>query len=274
MLFVFALNLLSAIFEFTGGLLTGSVAILSDAMHDLGDAASVGVAYYLEKKSRRAPDDRHTYGYLRYSVLGAAVTDTVLIAGSVTVIFFALSRLFDPEPIHGGGMVFFAIFGLGANLTAAYLTRGGESLNQKAVHLHMAEDVLGWTAVLVGAAVYCLTGFAAVDALLSIGVALFIMWGAVQSFRRILPLFLDKTPEGLSVESVKKAVEAVEGVEEVHHLHLRSFDGTVSCATLHIVTCRSDLYELKSEVRQVLADLGIAHATLETEAKDEPCGEP
>lgn len=261
-------------FELFGGLFTGSAAILSDAMHDLGDAASVGVSYFLEKKSKRAPDDRHTYGYLRYSVLGAAVTDTVLIVGSAAVICFALSRLFNPEPIHGVGMTVFALFGLGANLTAAYLTRGGKSLNQKAVHLHMAEDVLGWTAVLVGAAVYCLTGFAAVDALLSIGVALFIMWGALQSFGKILPLFLDKTPEGLSVEEIKAAVEALEGVEEVHHVHLRSFDGNISCATMHIVTLRPDEGELKRQVRAVLALYGIAHATLETEPPDEPCGDP
>jgi cobalt-zinc-cadmium efflux system protein len=143
-LLAFLLNLAFSLFEFLGGIFTGSVAILSDAVHDIGDAVSIGVSFFLERKAKRLPDATYTYGYARYSVLGGIITTLILLIGSLAVIYNAVNRLFHPTEIHYNGMILFAIVGVLVNFFAALLTREGNSLNQKAVNLHMLEDVLGW----------------------------------------------------------------------------------------------------------------------------------
>ena len=170
----FILNFAFSIFEFFGGIFTGSVAILSDAVHDIGDAASIGVAFFLEKKSKRQPDKIYTYGYTRYSVIGSVITTLILLFGSTMVIYNAIKRIITPVEIRYDGMIIFAVVGVCVNFLAAFLTREGDSLNQKAVNLHMLEDVLGWAVVLIGAIVMRFTDFAIIDPLMSIGVALFI----------------------------------------------------------------------------------------------------
>ena len=164
----FILNLAFSIFEFAGGIFTGSVAIISDAIHDIGDATSIGVALFLEKKSKKQPDDRYTYGYGRYSVIGSVLTTLILLLGSVLVIYNAVLRMIRPVEINYDGMIMFAIVGVCVNLGAALLTRNGSSLNQKAVNLHMLEDVLGWIVVLIGAIVMRFTNFYLIDPLMSI----------------------------------------------------------------------------------------------------------
>ena len=164
----FLLNLAFSILEFAGGILTGSVAIASDAIHDLGDAFSIGISYFLEKISKKQPDEQYTYGYTRYSVLGSLISTLFLLCGSAAVIFNAIRRIIEPTEIHYNGMILFAVFGVCVNAGAAYLTRNGNSLNRKAINLHMLEDVLGWVTVLVGALVMRFTDFALIDPLLSI----------------------------------------------------------------------------------------------------------
>ena len=173
-LIAFILNLLFSVFEFVGGIFTNSVAIISDSIHDIGDAISIGISYFLEKKSKKQPDETYTYGYLRYSVIGSIITTLILLVGSVLVIVNAVNRILNPVQINYNGMIIFAIVGVVINFFAAYFTKDGDSLNQKSVNLHMLEDVLGWAVVLVGAILMCFTDFALIDPILSIGVAVFI----------------------------------------------------------------------------------------------------
>ena len=140
----FLLNIAFSIIEFFGGFFTGSIAIISDAVHDLGDAFSIGVSLFLEKKSKKGPDEKHTYGYIRYSLLGSVITTSILIVGSIFVIVESINRLFNPVEVNYEGMIFFAIFGVIINFIASMVTKDGDSLNQKSVNLHMLEDVFGW----------------------------------------------------------------------------------------------------------------------------------
>lgn len=173
-LIAFILNLAFSIFEFVGGIITGSVAIMSDAVHDIGDAASIGVSYLLEKKGEK------------YSLIGAFITTLTLLIGSCVTIYNAIGRLIDPTQINYDGMIVFAIVGVCVNLCAAYFTREGDSLNQKAVNLHMLEDVLGWIVVLVGAIVMRFTDFALLDPIMSIGVSAFILINAIRNLKEII----------------------------------------------------------------------------------------
>lgn len=272
-LFAFLLNLFFSVFELIGGALTGSVAIISDSLHDLGDAAGIGISWYLERKSKKQPDQRYTYGYGRYSVLGGLVTSLILLFGSVFIIFNAANRLLHPTPIHYDGMLLLAVIGTGMNLAAAWLTRGGNSLNQKAINLHMLEDVLGWVVVLIGAVVMRLTNFLFLDPLLSIAVALFILINAVRTLKEALNLFLEKSPQGMGAEDIRSLLCSMEQIKDVHHIHLWSLDGQQVYATMHIVS-NAEPHALKEQVRDTLFHHGIHHATLELEAEGEPCTEP
>ncbi len=271
-LIAFFLNLFFAIFEFFGGILTGSVAIISDAVHDLGDAASIGISYLLEKKSQRQPDENYTYGYSRYSVIGGVITTLILLFGSLAVIINAVNRIFNPQEINYKGMIIFAVVGILVNFIAAYFTRGSESINQKAVNLHMFEDVLGWCVVLVGAIVMNFTDLKVIDPLMSVAVAIFIIINTVRHLKEVLDLFLEKTPKGISVSEIKKHICEIDGVIGVHHIHIRSTDGFHIYATMHVVT-NGDHHEIKEKVRQELSEHGIVHATLELEDEEEHCHE-
>ena len=272
-LIAFLLNLSFAVFEFFGGIWSGSVAILSDAVHDLGDAAGIGISWLLERKSRRRPDETYTYGYARYSVLGSLVTTVILLAGSAAVICHAVVRILRPTAIHYDGMLLFAVVGVTVNLIAAFVTREGDSLNQKAVNLHMLEDVLGWAVVLLGAIIMRFTDFTLLDPLLSIGVAVFILVHAVGNFREAMSILMEKAPETVPISEIRQHILAIEGVLDVHHIHLWSMDGQRNYATMHLVT-NGDPHGIKEAVREELREHGIGHATLELEAEGEHCHEP
>ncbi len=271
-LVAFLLNLCFSVFELIGGIVTGSVAILSDALHDLGDAAGIGCSFFLERKSRKQPDATHTYGYARYSVLGGLITTVILLAGSCIVIYNAVLRLLTPTPIDYNGMLIFAVVGVIVNLAAALFTRHGDSLNQRAVNLHMLEDVLGWAVVLVGAIVMRFTDWVFLDPLMSIGVAVFILIHALKNLKEIADLFLEKTPDGVTVEEISHHLTELEGVVSIHHVHIRSLDGGRNYATLHAVI-DGEPAAAKAAIRAELAEHGITHATIETESPDEVCGE-
>ena len=271
-LVAFILNLAFSIFEFIGGAITGSVAIISDAIHDVGDAMSIGISYFLEKKSKKQPDDTYTYGYARFSVIGGVITTVILLVGSAAVIYNAILRIISPVPINYDGMIIFAIFGVVVNFLAAYFTSGGHSINQKAVNLHMLEDVLGWALVLVGAIIMRFTDISIIDPLMSIGVAVFILINAVRNLKEVIDLFLAKLPPHLKIEEIKEHICEIDGVLGVHHIHIWSMDGQSNYATMHVV-CSGDSHEIKHKIREELKEHGIGHVTLELEGEGEECCE-
>lgn len=269
-LIAFFLNLFFSIAELIGGLLSGSVAIISDALHDFGDAAAIAVSAFLERKSKRPPNEKFTFGYGRFSVLGGAINALILLMGSVIVVIGAVNRLITPTPIHYDGMIIMAVFGVAVNLLAAYVTHGGHSLNQKAVNLHMLEDVLGWVVVLIGAVIMRFTNWWFIDPAMSIGVAIYIFIHAVKTMHEALDILMEKAPAHISPSEVIRKLESLDGVSHVHHIHLWSLDDELSFATVHIVS-NGDDHVAKEMVRHALAEIGIVHATIETEKPGEAC---
>ncbi len=263
-LIAFLLNLGFSIYEFVGGTMTHSVAIVSDAVHDMGDALSIGISYVLERKSHKQPDPQHTYGYLRYSLMGGLITTAILIFGSAFVIYNAIHRIIEPVEINYDGMILLAIVGVVVNSLAAYFTHKGDSLNQKSVNLHMLEDVLGWVVVLIGAIVMRWTNFSLIDPILSILVALFILKEAISNCREILDVFLEKTPHGISLEKLESSLKKLSNIQDIHHLHVWSMDGYHNYATLHVV-CNGNEEKIKHRVREMLAKQNIEHVTIELE---------
>ena len=266
-LVAFILNLGFSIFEFFGGLFTNSVAILSDSIHDIGDALSIGISYFLEKKSKKNADKKYTYGYARYSVLGGLITSVILMVGSILVIYNAIGRIINPVEVNYQGMILFAVIGVVLNFIAAYVTREGDSINQKSVNLHMLEDVLGWIVVLIGAVVMNFTDIKILDPIMSIGVAIFIFIHTVKNLKQVLDLFLEKTPNNVDIDNLKKHLLKIEGIEDIHHIHVWSIDGYNNYATMHIVSKEQDIKEIKHKIREELEEFNICHSILETESE-------
>ena len=272
-LVAFLLNLGFSIFEVLGGILTNSVAIISDALHDFIDAFSIGLSYFLEKKSKKKPDYKYTYGYIRYSVLGALLTTTFLLVGSIIVIISAVGRLIHPVEIKYNGMIIISVIGIIVNFIAAMQTREGDSLNQKSVNLHMLEDVLGWVIVFIGSILMKFTDITYIDSIMSIIIAIYILIHAIKNLKSVLDLFLVKTPKNINIDELKKELLKVKNVSDIHHIHIWSVDGVNNYATIHAVVNTLDFEKVKKDLKEELEEHGIVHSTIEIEAKDSKCDE-
>lgn len=266
----FILNILFSIIEIVGGIFTGSVAIISDAIHDFGDALSIGTAYIFEKVSKRQPDKTYTFGYGRFSVLGGLITVLILIVGAGIVIFNAICRFISPVLIDYDSMIILAFVGLIINLIATYFTHGGHSINQKAVNLHMLEDAFGWIIIFIGAIVMRFTNFYLLDPILSILVASFVLFHALKQLKEILDIILIKRPKNVDLKKIKSHILGLEGVVDVHHVHVWSIDGEDVYLSLHVVV-KEFSSMIKKEVKNELYEHGIAHVIIEMEREDEEC---
>lgn len=266
-LIAFILNLFFSLIEFVGGIFTNSIAIVSDAVHDLGDALSIGISYFLERKSNKKSDKNYTFGYRRYSIIGALISTSILLIGTFIVIYNAIGRLFNPVDINYNGMIIIAIVGVIINFLAAYCTREGDSLNQHAVNLHMLEDVLGWVVVLIGSIVIKITNFVYLDSIMSIGISIYLIIESIKNLKKIMNILLIKIPEGITVEEVKETVLKIKEVKDIHHVHIWTIDGEKNYATIHVVADKN----IKEEIREKLKEIGIHNVTIELETSKEKC---
>lgn len=271
----FALNAGFTVIELIGGLLTNSVAILSDALHDLGDSLAIGLAWILSRLGRREATDRYSYGFRRLTLLGALINGLVLIAGSIAVLSEAIPRLWAPEMPHAPGMLGLAILGVAVNGFAVLKMRGGRSQNAKVISWHLMEDVLGWIAVLIVSLVLMVVEWPILDPLLSIGFTLFILANVARTTIQTLHLFLQSVPADASLQETTAALRALPHVSDVHHVHIWSLDGDHHVLTAHLNltsdTTLNQLKELKQAAHEAIARLGFSHSTLEFEFEDETC---
>ena len=270
MIIAFLLNLGFSVFEFFGGIISGSFAIMSDALHDLGDTFSIGISLIFERKSKKAPDEIYTYGYGNFSLIGALFTTIILLLGCVIIIINAISKIINPTEIEYGKMIIFAVIGVLVNTVAAFVTRGKDSANQRAVNLHMLEDVLGWICVLIGAVIMHFTDFYILDPIMSIAVSTFIIFHSMSNLKEIFSVFLGKVPEETDISEIKEHLMLIEGICDVHHVHIWEHGSGNVLATMHIVS-DSNPSQIKKEVREELIEHGISHVTLEIEGKNENC---
>lgn len=272
----FLLNFSFTIIELIGGYITNSVAILSDAVHDLGDTIAIGSALWLEKVAERGRDNQYSYGYKRFSTLGALITSIILVAGSVIILYEAIPRFFAPQEVKATGMMWMAILGIAFNGLAVLRLKGGdESLNNKAVMLHLLEDVLGWVAVLIGSIIIRYTAWYWIDPLLSLLVAGFILYNVFGNLKNVLLVFLQSTPKDFNTESLENSLLDIEGVVAVHDVHSWSMDGVYHILSLHLVvkeqTGHEHLIRVRKEASDIIKKSGIDHSTIALEFENEEC---
>lgn len=271
----FWLNTFFALLEIAGGLYTNSMAILSDAVHDLGDSLSLGFAYYFQKKSAQRKDSTYTYGYQRFSLLGAFINSTILTVGSILIIRESLDRMADPQQPDTAGMIVLAVFGIAVNGYAMLRLRRGGSINEKVVALHFVEDVLGWIAVLIGSIVMMFADVPILDPILSLLIAAYILFNVFRNLRSTFRILLQRKPDSIDPQEVEKEVLGIPGVRNVHDVHLWTMDGSYHVITLHVVVDRHQSIEqrenIKRKVKRSLLRLDVQHATVEIESEDEDC---
>ena len=268
----FFLNLGFALIEVVGGLWTNSLAVLSDALHDLGDSIALGLTWHFARVSERKGDEVYTFGYRRFSLLGALVMSFLLFGGGFVVVFQAIPRLFEPEASNAHGMIYLAIGGIAVNGLAALRMHAGRSLSERIVTWHFVEDVLGWIAVLVAGVVMSITGFTMLDPILSILITLYVLWNVGRRLKETLTILLQGVPEGVTILDVNDAIRTVPGVHDVHHTHVWSQDGERHVLTTHVVTDEDvrlgEAGELRRRIKENLKRFGISHATIELEHAD------
>ena len=263
----FFLNLLFTIVEIVGGILTNSVAIFSDAIHDLGDSLSLGLAWYFQKLSQKDRDTKFSYGYRRYSVLGALINTIVLIIGCIFILWETIPRLIHPEEVNPQGMIYLAILGVIVNGVAVFRLKKGSSLNEKVVALHLLEDVLGWVAVLIGAIIMLFWDVPIIDPLLSLLIALYILFNIYRNMKSALGVILQRIPPNVKIEEIEDYLSNKKGIDYFADLHVWSLDGNYNIMTLNIALDSSvsleDLPKFIDTIHAEMKEYNVHHCTIQ-----------
>lgn len=273
----FFLNLFFTIIELIGGLYTNSLAIMSDALHDLGDSLSLGLSWYFQKLSNKGATKNYSYGYRRFSLLGAIINSIILVVGSIFIIKEAIPGLLNPHQADAKGMMWLAILGVLVNGAAVFKLKQGTSMNERVVSLHLMEDVLGWLAVLIASIVMQFWNVPVLDPILSLLIAAFILFNVFKNIRETLRIILQGIPKEISVDAIRKEMKSLPEIEEIHDCHVWSLDGEYNLATVHVSLKKSsvlinDIVEIKQQLRKLLHDhFDIEHVTLEIESCNEDC---
>ncbi|MBL6447172.1 cation transporter [Fulvivirga sp. 29W222] len=271
----FFLNLGFTVIEIIGGLFTNSVAILSDALHDLGDSLSLGLSWYFQKLSGKGRDKTFSYGYSRFSLLGAVINSVVLFTGSGIIIYEAIPRLFNPEQPDAQGMMYLAILGIVINGAAVLKLRKGSSINEEVVSLHLLEDVLGWVAVLIGSIIMRYYNLPIIDPILSLCIAIYILYNVFMNIKKSFRIILQGTPKGVEIDEIADEIRKNAAIKDIHDCHLWSMDGEYYIFSAHLVVTAEkgmeELAQIKEEIRNLLKSFSIKHATIEFETENETC---
>ena len=271
----FFLNFAFTILEIIGGLYVNSIAIISDAIHDLGDTISLGTSWYLEEKSHKKSNKKFSFGYKRFSLLGALINSIILIVGSLYVINEAVGRILEPEHTDAKGMIFFAVIGVLVNGYAAWKLSGGKTMNEKVASWHLVEDVLGWVAVLVVAIILNFKDIHYLDPALSLLITIYILWNVIIRLKQTLFIFLQGVPEELDINEIESKILNIDFVNSIHHMHIWSLEGEHNVFTAHIKiddnSNLNDFKKVKSDVKNILKKYKFEHYTVEVEFNDENC---
>ncbi len=271
------LTVVILVVELAGGLISHSLALLSDAGHVLTDVFALGLAWFAVEQSKRPADRRRSYGYQRVSILAALVNAVTLIVIVLAIGYEAVRRLMAPEPVQGGIVIVSALIGIAVNSYVILGLRGGtRSLNIRAAFLHVAGDIGASVGVVIAGAVILLTGWLYIDPLLSFGIAALIAYGAWGIVRETVNLLMEGTPPEVDLVQVTREISRTERVTGLHDLHVWALSSEETALSVHVVVGDCPLSEAEHMVRdleqRLCAQFDIGHTTIQVESCH-PCGE-
>ncbi len=265
----FWINLIFSFVELFGGIYFGSIAVVSDAIHDFSDSISLALGWYFNRVSKRSVDNSFTFGYRRFSILGAIINGLILLVGSGIVLYHALSGLFHPGNPQALGMIGLAIGGILFNGIAYFQFHGKKGMNEQMVSLHLLEDVLGWVAVLVGGCIHYFFDFPLIDPILAIFITIIISWQAVKRLKKCLILILQGVPSGVDMANLKLKILQLQGIHDVSDIHGWSMDEELAILTIHVIVKNNldlkEISEIKEEIREIGKQSKFNHITIEVE---------
>jgi len=271
----FFLNFGFALIEIVGGYFTNSIAIMADALHDLGDSITLAISWRLEKLAQKEGDRKFSYGYKRFSLLSALIGAIILLAGIVFVLFESINRILEPQTSNARGMLVLAVLGIAANGIAALRAGKGKNLNSRMIYWHLMEDAMGWAAVLFVSIVLLFWDIKILDPILSIMVSAFILFNVVKNLKQTIKLFLQGVPAEIDSAKIEEIILSDEKVIDVHHVHIWSLDGEHHVLTMHIVlrleTKKEDIRRIKQRVKNVSEQFDLSHTTIEFEYQESDC---
>ncbi len=263
--FVFFMNLAFNIIVIVGGLATNSMAILADCIHDLADTISIALAWVLEHVAQKDSTDKYSYGYQRFSILGAVIISIFVIVMAFVILSEAIPRLFHPEGVDAGGMLIFAIIGIIFKSISVYRLHDGETFNEKAILFHQLGDVFEWVAILILSLVLMFwDGAPYLDPFVSIGIALWLIFNLGRNLIKSFQVLLQKTPDNFDVGGFKTQILAIEGVNAIDDFHIWSLDGIDSVMTLKVdVDFGKDVEKIKKEIYTISNKYHVVDITIE-----------
>ena len=270
------LNLLFVVIEVVMGLAYNSLGLLSDAGHNLSDVFGLILAFLAFELAQVAPNRRYTYGYRKSTILVSLANAIILLLAVGAIILESVRKLQAPEPVDGAAISWTAGAGIVVNGLTAWMLMSGrkDDLNMKGAFLHMVADTLVSIGVLLSGIVISYTGFTIIDPIISLVIAVVIMFSTWSLLTDSVRLSMDGVPRNVDMDAVSRALVAEDGVISVHHLHVWAMSTTENALTAHIVVRdMSGMEELKHRIKERLAHEGIAHATLEFETGDASCHE-
>ncbi|MCE5345731.1 MAG: cation diffusion facilitator family transporter [Bacteroidales bacterium] len=271
LLWVTLLNLSITIVQIIGGLISNSLSLLSDAIHNLGDSSAIFIAFIAAKISRKEPNEHFTFGYKRAEILAAFFNSVVLIAICIFLVVEAFHRFVNPQPVHGKLMLFVASFGLLANLVSVLVLNKDKehSLNVKAAYLHLLGDTISSVAVIAGGLAIWQFGIVWIDPLITLLVAVYIVFHTWRVLKETVNILMQSTPENINLVDIKTDIEKVKGVENIHHVHVWKLTDKETHLEAHLNlkqnVSMSEMMNIKQIIEKMLIEkFGIGHITLQT----------
>ena len=278
LLWTVVVNLGLSVFEFVAGLISGSVALMADALHNTNDAGALLIAYIARRIAKKGADEKFTFGYRRAELIGAMIQLTALILVGLYLVYEAVLHFFEPEPLLGGWIMVAAGIALFVDVVTAWLlwsmSRG--SLNVKAAFLHNLTDAGASVAVLAGGAAIYWLNWSWVDPALTLVIASYILFMSFGMLNRTSRILMEGTPPEINIAELANALETISGIESVHHIHVWELDEHHMALEAHIVIQQQSdiemLETIKSSSKALLKDrFKIEHSTLEIEWYGSEC---
>ncbi len=273
------LNIIFTIIEIVGGIVSNSLSLLSDALHNLADSSAIFIAYIANRVSKKKPNQQKTFGYKRFEIIAAFFNSVVLIGICLYLFVEAYHRFVNPEPIKGLIMLVVAVAGLIANLVSVIILHGkkNDNLNVKAAYLHLMGDTLSSVAVIIGGLCIWLWQVYWLDPVITVLVGIYIIWHTWSVLTETTDILMQAVPPGLSLEEVRVGIEEMPAVRNVHHIHAWRLNDSQQHLEAH-VTLSEDMTVSESEVvrlaivRMLYEKFRISHSTLQIEFQD--CAQP
>lgn len=263
--FVFFMNLTFNLIVIIGGLATNSMAILADCIHDVSDTISIALAWVLEKISQKNPSKNYSYGYERFSILGAVIISVFVIIMGLVILNESIPRLFKPEGVDSGGMLIVAVIGIIFKSVSVYRLHKGETFNEKAILFHQLGDIFEWITILILSLVLMFwKGAPNLDPYVSIGIAIWLIFNLGRNLYKSLEVLLQKVPDSFNSDKFQRQIIGIDGVRNIEDYHIWSLDGIDTVMTVKVnVDYKKDTFQIKEEIKEISKQYNVVDLTIE-----------